>query len=224
MLISPCQEDRRERSRSGSPCHPLSPSTEEGQVSSEGTTEYQEANTSLDTDTDQFTEANEGYSPDLQEGEGEEESDILDQAAHMESQRSTHAYPTQLSPVQESPEYSRRSTSVESISHLESDLNTALSRLDTETSDLRVDEDVLASFESQMGRERLNRPATTHSQASGNTSLSSQHSTTGSVSTEGDVTVSSTSLSQSEDVFEGKVVFLTDTLHFTHSLTHAHTH
>lgn len=176
----------------------------------------------MDTDTDQFTEATERSSPDLQEGEGESEK--LNQAAHMESERSTHTYPTQLSPVQESPEYSRRSTSVESISHLESDLNTALSWLDTETSDLRVEEDVLASFETQMGRERPNRLVTTPSQ--GTTSLSSLHSTTGSVSTEGDATVWSTRLSQSEDVFEGKVVFHTDihVLHFTLSLTHPRTH
>lgn len=199
------QEDRRERSRSRSPSQPLSPSTEEDQVSSEETTEYQEANTSLDTDTDQFTEATERSSPDLQEGEGGSEK--LDQDAHMESERSTHTYPTQLSPVQESPEYSRRSTSVESISHLESDLNTALSWLDTETSDLRVEEDVLASFETQMCRERPNRLVTTPSQGVGTTSLSSLHSTTGSGSTEGDATVWSTRLSQSEDVFEGKAVY-----------------
>ena len=53
-----------------------------------------------------------------------------------------------LSPVQESPEY--RSVSSESVFQLEHDLDTALSRLDTETSDIKVDQKAVEQMEAGM--------------------------------------------------------------------------
>ena len=184
----------------------MSPTTEE-EGSSGQDSEYQETSANPDTDTDQFTEASEGSTPDLEEQE-EGEHQKPEGSVYTESERSRHAYFNPLSPVQESPEYSQRSASAESISHLESDLNTALSHLDSETSDLRVDEDALALFESQM---RRSRPATTHTQGGGSGegevlhgSLPPLQPPTISTSTEGEATERLASLSQSEDVFEGE--------------------
>ena len=176
-------------------------------MSSGQESEYQEMSASPDTDTDQFTEASEGSTPDLEE---EEEGGPMktELSLYTESERSRHTYFSPLSPVQESPEFSHRSTSAESISHLESDLNTALSQLDSETSDLRVDEEALALFESQM---RRSRPATTHTQGGASRevevlrgSLLPLHPPVISTSSEGEATERLASLSQSEDVFEGE--------------------
>lgn len=61
-------------------------------------------------------------------------------------------YRSVLSPVHESPELARRSTSPESVFQLETDLNAALSQLDSETNDIRVDLEALESMEREVAQ------------------------------------------------------------------------
>ena len=63
-----------------------------------------------------------------------------------------HGYRSVLSPVHESPELNRSSTSPEFVSQLENDLDTTLSQIDSEANDIRVNLEALESIERKVAQ------------------------------------------------------------------------